>query len=309
MTSKRRIPAMKDGQPIDFRMALPLNNSLKKKKMRPAVSVMLCAYNASRYIREAINSVLEQTYKDFEFVIVDDGSSDNTLNIVLGYSDSRIRVIHREHNYIESLNAGIKACRGEFIARMDADDKIASNRLERQLETMRQYPELTVCFSWGRTFGYVDEPIGHCAKGWVKNPYFWFVTGNYLMHPTAMIRNSFLRKHRIRYKGYPYAEDYKLWTDIARLNGTFYVIPEQLFFYRISKSQVSVKNRKEQRATRLAIQQEVVEELLRRLKHPQKKTIETLYHRMLMLNKAELMQGSEVITTMYRLIRRTHYFV
>ena len=270
---------------------------------------MMCAYNASRYIKEAIDSVLKQTYHDFEFVIVDDGSTDKTLSIILGYSDTRIQIIQREHNYIESLNAGMKACKGEFIARMDADDKIAPERLERQIEVMRQHPDMAVCCTWGRTFGYVDEPIGYSVKGWVKNAYFWFVTGNYLMHPTAMIRTSFIRKYHIRYKDYPYAEDYKLWTDITRLGGKIYVLPQQLFFYRINKSQVSVKYREKQRETRLRIQQEVVEELLRRMKHPQKKTIETLYHRMLMLNKAELMQGSEVITTMYRLLRRTHYFV
>ena len=278
-------------------------------KRTPIISVMLCAYNAEKYIREAVDSILAQTFTNFELVIVDDGSTDGTRTIIQSYDDTRVRVIFSQHNYIASLNVGLRACRGEYIARMDADDKVAPNRLERQFQVMQENPGLTVCFSWGRTFGEVEEPIGHCARGQIRNPYFWLVTGNYLMHPSAMIRKSFLQRHRLLYKDYPYAEDYKLWTDITRLGGTFYIIPEQLFFYRISNSQVSVKYRKEQNETRLLIQQEVIEGLLHKLKHPQKSNLRALYCRMLKLNQAELMQGDEVVTTMYRLLRRTRFFV
>ena len=276
---------------------------------KPTISIMLCAYNASRYIREAIDSILAQTYNDFECVIVDDGSTDDTLEIIQSYRDSRIRTIACPHNYIKSLNTGMRVCRGKYIARMDADDRITPNRLERQYAVMEENPEIAVCFSWGRTFGQIEEPIGHCAKGRINHSYFWLLTGNYLMHPTAMIRSEFIRIHHIKYKEYPYAEDYKLWTDITRIGGVFYVIPEPLFYYRISKSQVSVKHRKEQIETSLVIQQEVIEELLRRLKHPKKKALRGIYQRMLELNQADLMQGYEVVATMYRLFRRTHFFV
>ena len=261
---------------------------------KPTISIMLCAYNASRYIREAIDSILAQTYNDFECVIVDDGSTDDTLEIIQSYRDSRIRTIACPHNYIKSLNTGMRVCRGKYIARMDADDRITPNRLERQYAVMEENPEIAVCFSWGRTFGQIEEPIGHCAKGRINHSYFWLLTGNYLMHPTAMIRSEFIRIHHIKYKEYPYAEDYKLWTDITRIGGVFYVIPEPLFYYRISKSQVSVKHRKEQIET---------------LKHPKKKALRGIYQRMLELNQADLMQGYEVVATMYRLFRRTHFFV
>lgn len=222
---------------------------------QPLISIMLCSYNSAQFIKDAINSVLAQSFTDFEFIIVNDGSTDNTLDIMRSYTDSRIKIINCSHNYINSLNKGMQACRGKFIARMDADDKIAYNRLEYQIRVMQENPEITVCFSWGQTFGEFEEPIGHCARGKVENPYFWFVTGNYLMHPSAMIRKSFLKKHHIQYKDYPYAEDYKLWTDITRLGGTFYIIPQQLLFYRVGNSQVSVKFREIQNNTRLLIQQ------------------------------------------------------
>lgn len=273
------------------------------------VSVMLCAYNSEPFIQEAIDSVLGQTYQDFEFVIVDDGSTDNTLSIIRSYKDSRIKVLSCRHDYIHSLNVGLRNCHGEFIARMDADDRLMPNRLEVQLKFMQKHPDIVACFSWGKTFGEVEESIGHCAREKINNAYFWLMTGNFLMHPTAMLRKSFLREHHIRYKRYPYAEDYKLWTDIARMGGEFYVIPQPLFLYRIGSSQVSYQHKKEQNDTRLIIQQEVIEELIRRLNHPVKKGITKLYHNLLELNEVGFVQGDEIVTTMYRLFRRTHFFV
>lgn len=78
------------------------------------VSILLCAYNAEAYIADAIESTLAQTFRDFEFIIVDDGSSDNTLDIIRRYEDERIKVIEREHDYIDSLNIGIRHCHGKF---------------------------------------------------------------------------------------------------------------------------------------------------------------------------------------------------
>ncbi len=273
------------------------------------VSVMLCAYNSEPFIQEAIDSVLGQTYQDFEFVIVDDGSTDNTLSIIRSYKDSRIKVLSCRHDYIHSLNVGLRNCHGEFIARMDADDRLMPKRLEVQLKFMQKHPDIVACFSWGKTFGEVEESIGHCAREKINNAYFWLMTGNFLMHPTAMLRKSFLREHHIRYKRYPYAEDYKLWTDIARMGGEFYVIPQPLFLYRIGSSQVSYQHKKEQNDTRLIIQQEVIEELIRRLNHPVKKGITKLYHNLLELNEVGFVQGDEIVTTMYWLFRRTHFFV
>lgn len=88
----------------------------------PKVTVLLCVHNAENYIDECINSILVQSFEDFELLIVDDGSTDNTLNKLMNYPDSRIRIIQRDHGYIDSLNYGLHASTGEYIARMDADD-------------------------------------------------------------------------------------------------------------------------------------------------------------------------------------------
>lgn len=279
------------------------------KHKKPAISVMMCAYNAAPFIREAIDSILVQTYKNFEFIIVDDGSEDETLSIIRSYDDPRIIVIKSKHDYIHSLNIGMKACEGEFIARMDADDKAAPTRLSEQLKIMRQNPKLTACFTWGMTFGNIQESIGHVAKGHIVNAYFWLLTGNYFMHPTAMLRRSFLMENHLRYKRYPFAEDYKLWTDIAHLNGSFYIIPKPLFHYRLGAAQVSQKHREEQKRTRLRIQQEILEDLLCRLDHPQKNQIKRLYNTALRMNAAQLLQGDEIIVWMYKILRRTRCFI
>ncbi len=279
----------------------------RKSKIR--VSVLLCAYNAEAVIRTAIESVLAQTFRDFEFIIIDDGSTDNTRLIVQGYQDSRIKLVACKHNYIHSLNVGLRKCHGTYIARLDADDMMMPERLATQLEVMDADAQIAVCCSWGVTFGDVEKMIGHHVREYVDNAYFWLLTGNYLMHPSAMLRREFLKANRIYYKDYPYAEDYKLWTDITMKGGKIYVIPKELLKYRVSSSQVSFRHHEQQVATRLRIQQEVLEHLLSELKHPQQRELRHVYRTMMKLNDAELLQGDEIIYIMYKLLRRTKAFV
>jgi len=108
------------------------------------ISVCMPMYNASRYLRECIDSVLGQTFHDFEFLIVDDGSTDDSVEIVESYTDPRIRLIRREHDYIASLNCLIDEARGEYIARMDADDVMLPNRLQLQFDYMESHPLIAI---------------------------------------------------------------------------------------------------------------------------------------------------------------------
>lgn len=274
----------------------------------PQISVMLCAYNAERYIGEAIDSVLAQTYTDFELLIIDDGSTDRTIQIVEKYKDPRIKIIRGKHDYIKSLNKGMSKCQGEYIARIDADDRMLPNRLERQLSLMEEKPDIAACFSWAEKFGGASGIHGIEAKGYIRNVLFWLLPGNFLIHPSVMLRKSFIKQYHLRYKNYPYAEDYKLWTDIARIGDHIYVIPEPLVQYRISKSQVSYKYNEEQRLSKLSIQQEILEQLLVRINHPQKEHLRRLYNIMLKLNNADLVEPKELIVFMYKLLRRTDSF-
>ena len=114
----------------------------------PQVSVVMSCYNASKTLAEATDSILKQTFRDFEFIIVDDGSADNTLEILKKYQqdDNRISIIANNHNLglAASLNVGIKSAKALLIARMDADDIAFPNRLEEQVDFLRQYPNVDI---------------------------------------------------------------------------------------------------------------------------------------------------------------------
>src|SRR3954468_5693657 len=112
--------------------------------MAPTVSVLLAVYNARRYLRQAIDSILAQTFTDFEFIIIDDGSTDDTLAILREYEkrDGRIRLISRPNKGLTTtLNEGLALARGEFLARMDGDDVALPTRFEKQVTYLRDHPE------------------------------------------------------------------------------------------------------------------------------------------------------------------------
>lgn len=267
------------------------------------VSVLLCAYNAEAYIKEAVESVLTQSFRNFELLLVDDGSTDNTLKIMSSFRDGRIKILKGNHDYIRSLNLGMRHCSAPLVARMDADDRMMPFRLERQVELMNRFPDLVLCGSWAKAFGGSEGVIGNFMKGWVEHPLEYFLLGNYLVHPTVMIRKNFLRKHRLSYKEYPYAEDMKLWTDIARFGGRIYVHPEPLLEYRITTDQVTFLHRKEQDMTKLLIQQEVIEWILKRIKTTQVSDIRSAYRKMMRLNEAGLLTGDTVVRVMFETLQ------
>lgn len=279
---------------------------MKNDTNQPKVSIMLCVYNAQAFISESINSIFQQSFQDYEVVIVDDGSNDETMNIINAYGDKRIRLIHNKHDYIGSLNKGLKACRGRYIARMDADDIMLPSRIETQMNFMEAHHDIAVCFSWAALFGANDGTIGVYAREQINDANFWLLTGNLFIHPTAMLRTEFIRNNGLRYKRYQYAEDYKLWSDIARLGGGIYVIPKVLLNYRVSHNQVSYKHHQEQKNTKLRIQQEIAETLINCLPVERKNDILRTFNNLLKLNNQELLQGDEVISFMFRILHRIY---
>lgn len=108
------------------------------------ISVCMSMYNVAPYVGECIDSILAQTFEDFELLIVDDGSDDDSAAIVRSYTDKRIKLIEREHDYIASLNYLLSHATGKYIARMDADDIMLPNRLERQFTYMETHPGVDI---------------------------------------------------------------------------------------------------------------------------------------------------------------------
>lgn len=208
------------------------------------VSVVMAVYNRAKYIGECVDSILAQKFQDFEIIVADDCSKDNTLEILNGYAlkDKRIHIIaNQHHHFIETLNMGMDMAKGEYIARIDSDDLMMPERLEKQVEVLDRDVSVTVCCSW-------YDILGDSLPGWkdisgkIVRPYHRLLLGNFMANPTSMIRKSFLDEYHLSYdEKYIFSEDYKLWTEIARLGGGFYMIPDSLVKYRVHEDQLSYK--------------------------------------------------------------------
>lgn len=114
--------------------------------MKPELPISVCVpmYNAARYVRECIESILNQTFADFELLVVDDGSTDGSVEVVRSYDDPRIRLLENEHDYIGSLNLLLEEAKGKYMVRMDADDVMVPDRLQVQFDYMEEHGEIDV---------------------------------------------------------------------------------------------------------------------------------------------------------------------
>nr|WP_320057009.1 glycosyltransferase [uncultured Bacteroides sp.] len=216
----------------------------------PIISVVMPVYNSVLFLKECIDSILNQTFKDFELIIIDDGSSDDSVEIIKSYSDARIKLVLSQHDYINSLNRGISMSRGKYIARMDSDDIMCVNRLERQYDFMEKKLDIDICGSAVKMFGRIEiEPrpvIGH------NNIVSCLAVSCSLFHPSVIMRKnkifSYYSKNGecILYdRNYIYAEDYRLWVDMAIKGFKFANIPDVLILYRLSDVQITSRHSKE----------------------------------------------------------------
>ncbi|GIV38766.1 MAG: hypothetical protein KatS3mg033_0566 [Thermonema sp.] len=221
--------------------------------VHPLVSVVMPVYNAEKFLAEAIESILNQTFTDFEFLIFNDGSTDNSLKIIQQYQrkDSRIKLVYSGENkgYVFHLNEGIRLAKGKYIARMDADDIALPERLEKQVEFLEKNEDYVLCGSRIKCFGksehVVDLPIEN-NEIHLKMLYI-----NPLAHPSVMIRKSVLiDKKLFYYDGVMPAEDYDLWVRLAQF-GKFYNFRECLLLYRIHNKNISYQKYKEEQIASL----------------------------------------------------------
>ena len=205
----------------------------------PIVTVLMPVYNGGIYLKEAIESILGQTFRDFELLIIDDGSTDGSYDLVAAYSDSRIRLVRQDKNHglVASLNLGLTLARGKFVARMDADDISFPERLSRQVDFMDANPSVGICGSWLQTFSMAERtlwpsPLAH------NEIHAKLLFESALYHPTVFIRKSLFSDQVLRYmEDFPCAEDYELWSRCVshcRLAN----IGEVLLYYRIHNKSV-----------------------------------------------------------------------
>jgi len=206
--------------------------------MTPTVSIILPVYNAEAYLQDCLDSIIKQTFTDFELIVIDDDSTDHSVEIVKNFIDHRICIIKNKHDFIGSLNTGIHKSKGKYIARMDADDLMLPHRLQTQFDFMELHPEIDVCGSWADTFGEIHNIIRRPTEH--ADIVSSMLRSNPFMHPTIMMNRYRLLQSGCLYQyGYPCAEDYKLWTELAFKRFQFANIPEPLIRYRISTQQVT----------------------------------------------------------------------
>jgi glycosyltransferase involved in cell wall biosynthesis len=205
------------------------------------VSVLMTVYNTEKYLAEAIDSILKQTYTNFEFIIIDDGSTDHSVEILDTYSDPRLRIFKCPENkgLIFQSNKGLSLAKGKYIARMDSDDVVPPEKLALQVAFMEKHPEIGVCgtfleyFNGTKSFGKSVLPVSHDAIGGLS------IFFSSLIHGTAMIRKSVLDKFSISYP-----LDVKAGGDYAFISSIYEKtraanIPKVLLKYRIHNTSVT----------------------------------------------------------------------
>ncbi len=215
----------------------------------PKISVVMPVYNGEKYLRETIDSILNQTFADFEFIIINDASKDSTEEIIKSYEDDRIVYLINEQNLgvAGTLNRGLDAAKGEYIARIDADDIAMPQRFEKQVAFMDAHPDVGLCGSCVRIF----EEDG-AERDFIYSEHDGALRVDMLFncpfaHPSIMLRKSILDKHNLFYNTkYEKAEDYRMWYDMMKVSKG-HNLQEPLLRYRHHQGQVTKVNAKEQK--------------------------------------------------------------
>lgn len=216
----------------------------------PLVSVLLPVYNAQRYLKAAIDSILNQTFSDFELLIIDDGSTDLSAEIIHSIQDPRIRYLKNATNQklIRTLNIGLKEAKGAFIARMDSDDISFPQRLERQLQFFKREPATMVNGTYAiriderdRHGALLKRPVGEALESSI-----WFPTP--LIHPTVMMRRELIDQGFLYDEDCLHCEDYDFWIRIAKAGHKIENLPGPMIYYRVHSGGVSTQNRELQLA-------------------------------------------------------------
>jgi glycosyltransferase involved in cell wall biosynthesis len=217
----------------------------------PKISVLMPVYNCELYVASAVESILNQTYTDFEFLIIDDASTDATLSIIKSYTDSRIKIIEKPINsgYTNSLNYGLTIAKGKYIARMDGDDISYPERFDKQIAYLEANPEVVVCGTNQKIVGNDKLIFLPQSNKSIKIRLLW---GNCIPHSSAMIRKKILEDNNIQYDiTTEPAEDYHLWIHLLAF-GKLCNLPEVLLEYRVYSNQVSRKRAEEQKKSDIA---------------------------------------------------------
>tara|TARA_Y100000589_G_scaffold329130_1_gene374896 strand:+ start:5099 stop:6085 length:987 start_codon:yes stop_codon:yes gene_type:complete len=205
----------------------------------PTVSVIMSVHNGQKYLRKSIQSILDQTFRDFEFFIIDDKSTDLSSEIIQSFEDERIVSITNEENLrlAASLNKGLNLATGKYVARMDDDDIALPERLEKQVDFLEMYPDIGLLGTYAEIFGSKKGVRQHSsANNELKVRTFFSCQ---FCHPSVMLRRSVLVQNNLSYNtSFKTAQDFELWSRLLQYTD-FGTLPEILLRYRSHENQIS----------------------------------------------------------------------
>jgi len=220
----------------------------------PLISIITPAYNREQYIQEAIESVQNQSVSDWEMLIIDDCSTDETVKVVQQYQaeDNRIILLKNPKNLGISAtrNHGLQAAKGTYIAMLDSDDVLLPNHFERHISFFEQYPEIGVIGTWAKHIGKSNRqftPEKNDAQLRARSLYRCP-----MVHSSTMIRHEIIKTHQIQYsEDYPASNDYDFWVKLLP-HTKFHNLQEYLVLYRKHDQNISVTNRTDQKQFRIS---------------------------------------------------------
>jgi glycosyltransferase involved in cell wall biosynthesis len=231
---------------------------------KPKVSVIMSVYNGARYLREAVESILNQTFSELEFIIINDGSTDNTSKILKSYNDPRIKIINNRKNIglTKSLNQGLRLARGEYIARMDADDVSLPKRLAKQVRYLQHHKNVgllgtayDVLDAQGQRIATHRHPLTDTEIRWKM------LFHNAFCHTSVMFRKDLFDARKLYYdENLSYSQDYDLWGKL--LEGTCARnLPQPFVSFRVHKGSIENANRVEQQDIALNVSAQQISKL------------------------------------------------
>lgn len=209
----------------------------------PEISVLLPVYNAERFLAKAIDSILVQTFENWELIIVDDASTDSSLQLIEKYNDPRIVLLvnNKNRGISSSLNRAVAQARGRYLARMDADDISRPERLANQYEFLEKHPDIAVCGCWVRCFGMSKQVWCYPQSDAVAKS--WLIFEPPFAHSAVMFRHEIFSETCRYNEEFTHAQDYEIWSRLAK-DHKFSNLQEVLLEYRIHEDQTGRKQSK-----------------------------------------------------------------
>ncbi|MFD2145289.1 glycosyltransferase family 2 protein [Mucilaginibacter antarcticus] len=211
------------------------------------VTVLMPVYNGGECLKQAIESILSQSFTDYELLIINDASIDDSEKVIKSFIDPRIRYLKNDGNkgLVETLNLGLREATGQYIARMDQDDICHNDRLKLQVKFLDSHAEIGVCGTGAHMFG--DRNFNMFVFESSKEIAIQLIFNSPLIHPTVMLRKELLDKNNLRYDPlFSHAEDFAFWAELSKWT-QIYNIPQVLINYRWHQTNYSTTKFEEQR--------------------------------------------------------------